>query len=33
MDNEIKEYCNKNNINYSDYFYHEDIISSCENKK
>lgn len=33
MDNEIKEYCNKNNINYSDYFHHEDVISNRENKK
>lgn len=33
MDNEIKEYCNKNNINYSDYFHHEDVISKRENKK
>lgn len=33
MDNEIKEYCNKNNINYSDYFHHEDVISNRVNKK
>lgn len=33
MDNEIKEYCNKNNINYSDYFHHEEVISNRENKK
>jgi len=33
MDNQIKEYCNKNNINYSDYFHHEDVISNRENKK
>lgn len=32
MDNEIKEYCNKNSINYSDYFHHEDVISNRENK-
>lgn len=33
MDNEIKEYCNKNSINYSDYFHHEEVISKRENKK
>lgn len=33
MDNEIKDYCNKNNINYSDYFHHEEVINNKENKK
>lgn len=33
MDNEIKEYCNKNHINYSDYFHHEDVMSNRENNK
>ena len=33
MDNEIRNYCNKNNINYSDYFHHEEVINNRENKK
>lgn len=27
MDNEIRDYCNKNNINYSDYFHHEEVMN------
>ena len=33
MDNEIRDYCNKNDINYSDYFHHEEVINNKENKK
>lgn len=33
MDNEIRNYCNENNINYSDYFHHEEVINNRENKK
>ncbi len=33
MDNEIRDYCNKNKINYSDYFHHEEVMSNRENKK
>ena len=30
---EIRDYCNKNKINYSDYFHHEEVMSNRENKK
>lgn len=33
MDNEIKEYCHKNKINYTDYFHHEEVIRKRENNK
>ncbi len=33
MDNEIKEYCHKNKINYMDYFHHEEVIRKRENNK
>ncbi len=33
MDNEIKEYCHKSKINYTDYFHHEEVICKCENNK
>lgn len=33
MDNEIKEYCHKNKINYRDYFHHEEVIRKRENNK
>lgn len=33
MDNEIKDYCNKNRIKYSDYFHHEEVIKNKENNK
>ncbi len=33
MDNDIKNYCNKNKINYSAYFHHEEVIKENENKK
>lgn len=33
MDNEIRKYCDKNKINYSDYFHHEEVICNRENKK
>ncbi len=33
MDNEIKEYCHKNKINYRDYFHHEEVIRKSENNK
>lgn len=33
MDDEIKEYCDKNKIKYSAYFHHEEVIKNNENKK
>lgn len=32
MENEIKDYCNKNNIRYMDYFHHEEVINNSNNK-
>ncbi len=32
MDSEIKNYCDDNKINYSDYFHHEEVINKKENK-
>lgn len=32
MDNKIREYCDKNNINYSDYFHHEEVIGNSKNR-
>ena len=33
MDNEIRDYCNKNNIKYSGYFHHEEVVGNRESKK
>lgn len=33
MDNEIRQYCYKNKINYSDYFHHEEVIRNRQNRK
>ena len=33
MDNAIKTYCDKNAINYCDYFHHEEVINNGDNKK
>ncbi len=30
---EIKDYCENNNINYINYFYHEELVKSKELKK
>lgn len=32
MEKSIRAYCNTNNIVYSDYFHHEDVINNPENK-
>ena len=32
MENEIKDYCNKSNIRYMDYFHHEEVINNSNNK-
>lgn len=29
---EINEYCDKNNINYTNYFYHEKLVEEKKNK-
>lgn len=33
MDNEIKKYCDENQINYSAYFHHEEVIKNNETRK
>lgn len=32
MENEIRDYCNKNEILFSDYFHHEEVIRNPQNK-